>query len=294
MLNKVIDQAIERIPGLDDTALSLSHGIHAVVLRGGWPARTAADVLHGKGLGHPLHPALTDFAVGGWVLGIMFDLIWLRTRSRTARQAADTSILFGTLSALPTTLSGIADYSTIPKASAGTGLLHALFNVINMVLFGVSLLLRKNRQRDIAVVLSLTAASTLGFAAMLGGHLSYSQRVGTNHDKPVDAMPDWTTVEDLDALTEGLPKQVDVQNHPILLYRKGNAVLAVSSTCSHAGGALAEGKFTDCTVECPLHQSVFDLRNGNIIHGPATQAITNYETRIQHGQVQVRLLYSTK
>jgi nitrite reductase/ring-hydroxylating ferredoxin subunit/uncharacterized membrane protein len=297
-LNKVLDQTVERIPGLDDTGLRIARGIQDVVLRGGEPTRSVVDILHGKGLGAPLHPILTDVTIGGWVFSVIFDLIWLSKRSRAARLAADTSLRIGTLSAIATALSGLADYTTIPGRSAGTGLLHALFNLTNVVLFGASVMLRRYRKREPAVALSLIGMGTVGLAAMLGGHMVFSQRVGVNHDQPVEPLPEWTPVQDLDALIEVDPKRVDIQGHPILLYRQGERVYAISAICSHDGGPLYMGKFTTCptpcTVECPLHQSVFDLRNGNVVHGPATQAVTSYETRINNGKVEVRLPYATK
>jgi nitrite reductase/ring-hydroxylating ferredoxin subunit/uncharacterized membrane protein len=291
MLNKVVDQSIGRVPQLEDVGKSVAHGLHNAVLKGGRPARVVADVLHGAGTGHPLHAVLTDLAIGGWVMGLVFDVIWLTKGSRTARQAADTSILAGTISAIPTALSGLADFSTIPQASAGTGLVHGLLNIANVALYTSSLMLRKNRHtRRLGITVSMAATGILGLAAMLGGHLSYSQRVGANHDVPVDAMPEWTPAHDYVGLLDRQPKRVDVNGHPILLYKEDGVVYAISAVCSHEGGPLQEGKIENCAVECPWHQSVFSLRDGRVVHGPATQAVTGYEARVNDGRVEVRLL----
>ena len=80
-----------------------------------------------------------------------------------------------------------------------------------------------------------------------------------------------------------------VNGHPVLLYRQNDSVYAISALCSHDAGQLEEGKFEQCTVECPLHQSVFDLRNGHVVHGPATQAVTAYQVRIREQKVEVKL-----
>jgi nitrite reductase/ring-hydroxylating ferredoxin subunit len=42
-------------------------------------------------------------------------------------------------------------------------------------------------------------------------------------------------------------------------------------------------------VECPWHQSVYDLQDGSVVHGPSTYAVPAYETRTVDGKVEVRL-----
>jgi len=49
------ERVLRRIPKFDEEALAVSRGIHKEVLKGGPPTRAAADFLHGKWLGHPLH-----------------------------------------------------------------------------------------------------------------------------------------------------------------------------------------------------------------------------------------------
>ena len=64
---------------------------------------------------------------------------------------------------------------------------------------------------------------------------------------------------------------------------------AAAATCTHVGGPLDEGERDGTCVQCPWHGSVFDLRDGRVIHGPATSPIRAYETRIsESGQVEVR------
>ncbi|MBZ0302599.1 MAG: Rieske (2Fe-2S) protein [Anaerolineae bacterium] len=75
---------------------------------------------------------------------------------------------------------------------------------------------------------------------------------------------------------------------PVLLYREGEAIDAIGAVCSHAGGPLEDGSFADGCVECPWHNSVFDLRDGHVVHGPATFDEPHYQVRIQDGQIEVR------
>jgi nitrite reductase/ring-hydroxylating ferredoxin subunit len=74
-----------------------------------------------------------------------------------------------------------------------------------------------------------------------------------------------------------------------VLLKKGPTVMALSATCTHWGGPLAEGKLVDgdC-VECPWHGSQFSMVDGGVQQGPATVPAHVYEARISNGQVEVR------
>src|SRR5512134_2441288 len=142
MLTKYLDQTVQQTPALQEQGSQLAQIVHKLVLRGGETVRRGVDILHGTWLGHPLHPVLTDVVVGAWTLGTMFDFMALSSRSRQAEQAADTLATVGVVAALPTAASGIADFSTIPKSAAGTGLLHALATIASLGMYLLSLYAR--------------------------------------------------------------------------------------------------------------------------------------------------------
>jgi len=81
---------------------------------------------------------------------------------------------------------------------------------------------------------------------------------------------------------------VEVDEHPILLYKHGKTISAITAQCSHAGGPLEEGSIQNGCVQCPWHGSVFDLTDGHVVHGPATVAQPHYQTRITDGQIEIR------
>lgn len=89
-------------------------------------------------------------------------------------------------------------------------------------------------------------------------------------------------------LPEITPKRVEIEGSPILLYRYQGQIYAMGAVCGHEGGYLEEGSFDGYCVTCPLHQSVYDLRDGSMVHGPTTYAEPVYEVRIQQGMIEVR------
>lgn len=99
----------------------------------------------------------------------------------------------------------------------------------------------------------------------------------------------WDTVAKLDELEDGGIKQVVVQGEPVGLYRAGNEVYAISDICSHEQTYLSDGEFDIelLEVECPLHGSRFDVRDGSVRILPATKPVTAYDVRIEGDLVMV-------
>lgn len=288
MLTKEIDRTLDETPGLAKAGTSAAEVVHDAVLRGGEPARNVADVLHGTWLGHPLHPVLTDVTIGSWVLGAAFDAIGAIGNDRFSQRVGDRLTAIGAASALPTALAGIADYSTIPQEAAPTATVHGVANTVSLALYLLSLRERGRGRRGRGLLFSGTAMAISTAAAWLGGDLVYSRKVGVDHAEREAGPEEWTPVLHVDDLAERRPKCVDVEGKKVLLYREDGQVSAIGAVCSHAGGPLQEGKVEGHYVECPWHQSVFDLRDGSIKHGPTTRPQPVYEARIREGRVEVR------
>ena len=81
--------------------------------------------------------------------------------------------------------------------------------------------------------------------------------------------------------------QVDVDGVDVAVARVGDEVFAIHDECSHANIPLSEGEIEDCTIECWLHGSRFDLRTGNAINLPANLPVPVYPVRVEGDDVYV-------
>ena len=292
-VEQAVERAVERAP-VDDVGTRTSLAVHRAVLRGGEGARATVDVLHGTWLGHPLHPVLTELTIGAWFIGGALDAVGALGRSRRARYAGDRLAAIGTACAIPTALTGLADFSTFPQWSARPATLHAALNLANIGLYATSLWERRRGNRRRGLALSWAAQTLTAASAWLGGMLVYKHKVGVDHSERFTGPKDWTPVYHEADLADGRAVRVTVDGKHVLLCREGDRIFAIGAVCSHAGGPLDQGKISRGCVQCPWHDSVFDLRDGRIVHGPATQPQPSFETRVSGGRVEIRLAARTR
>jgi len=91
-------------------------------------------------------------------------------------------------------------------------------------------------------------------------------------------------------LGEGESRIVDVDGRKVGVFHcAGGEMFAIEDRCSHDDGPLAEGEFdaAACTVECPRHGSLFDLRSGRPRTLPAYQPVETFEVLVEDGIVKL-------
>lgn len=91
----------------------------------------------------------------------------------------------------------------------------------------------------------------------------------------------------LTELEEDTPKRVELDGVPVSVVRTAGEVFAINDICSHANVSLSEGEVEDCSIECWLHGSSFDLRTGKPNALPATRPVPVYPVQIQGDDVLV-------
>jgi len=71
---------------------------------------------------------------------------------------------------------------------------------------------------------------------------------------------DFARIMPLADLAEGELERVQVDGNDVLLTKVDGAVYAIRNICTHGGAPLSMGKRYGCTIQCPGHGSVFDLK----------------------------------
>ena len=270
----------------DSLAEPLQQAIHSLFEQGGETGLQLKDVLHGTWMGHPLHAALTDVPIGAWTAAVLLDLLG-------ARRSADRAIAVGILAAVPTALAGAADWSETYDKPRRMGLMHAFMNTAALGLFGASLAARRSGSRGLGIALSTSGYAIAAVSAWIGGDLVYALGTGVSRNAFDPAVEEFQVAAHLADVPEGklTAGEITVEGIrlPVVLVRRGGEVQALSGVCSHAGGPLAEGDLLegDC-VRCPWHGSVFQMGDGQVVHGPATMPQPRFETRVREGNVEVR------
>jgi 3-phenylpropionate/trans-cinnamate dioxygenase ferredoxin component len=92
----------------------------------------------------------------------------------------------------------------------------------------------------------------------------------------------------LDDVIEGQMLALNISDVPLALARIDGRIVAFRDICTHDDGPLAEGDIEAGCVVCPRHGARFDLLTGKATF-PAPAPLPMYETRIENGEVQVKL-----
>ncbi|NDU73208.1 Rieske 2Fe-2S domain-containing protein [Actinomadura sp. DSM 109109] len=269
---------LENAEALDKVAEPLSSVTQRVV-----QPKFIRNLLSGTNLGHPLHPVLTDVAIGAWTMAGLLDV----AGGPDAEPAADLLTAAGVAAAVPTALTGFNDWADTMGAERRVGLVHAGLNTAALALYATSLAMRARGRGGKA--LRFAGFGLLGASAYLGGHLSFTRGVNVNRTAFQHGPEDWTPVLAASELAEGEHRTADVDGVRILLYRTATDLHAVAATCTHLGGPLGEGTIEDGCVTCPWHGSMFRLDDGGIVRGPASSPQPSYEARVQNGRIEVRV-----
>jgi len=82
-------------------------------------------------------------------------------------------------------------------------------------------------------------------------------------------------------------KEVQVNGQNICLANIDGKYFAINNICSHEGGPLADGRLEGYEVECPWHQSKFDMRTGQVKVPPAVEPQVTYQVKVEGEDVLI-------
>jgi uncharacterized membrane protein len=145
-----------------------------------------------KALGHAIHPMLIPFPLGLLATAVVFDIVYLVTDRPGFAVAAGYMIGAGIIGGLIAAPFGWIDWFKIPAGTRakGVGLLHGLGNIVVVVLFAGSWLIRANNGWEPtawALVCSFAAVVLAVVTAWMGGELVERLAVGVDDGAGIDA-----------------------------------------------------------------------------------------------------------
>lgn len=250
----------------------------------------ALELLHGgRWVGHSAHAALSDLPIGFWSGTVLLDLLGKDVPTAGTRlDPAATLSAAGLLAAVATVATGVTDWSVSDGEDRRVGLFHGLLNVAGVTLQGASLAARLAGHRSSARALSASSLTVTAASGFIGGHLVQGRAVMVSRVATTTGPGRWVRAVAEADLPDDTLTGVEVEGRQVLLHRNDQEIHALDNLCSHAGGLLSRGDVIDCAVECPLHGSRFDLRDGRVVRGPAHHPQPVLPTRIRNGWIEVR------
>ena len=249
------------------------------------------DMLHGTWLGHPLHPVLTDIPVGAWTVALVLDALAGMTGREDFEAGADGAVAVGLLGAVGAAVTGLTDWTETGARSKKIGFVHAALHVVATGLYATSWVMRSSKkERTTAVSLSMLGYAIAGASAYLGGHLVFGEQIGVDHTATADANEPqkFVAVMPESDLRENKPTRVNAKGVAVLLYKSNGRIRAITETCPHLGGPLAEGKVVGDAIQCPWHESELSLEDGSVVKGPTTFPARCFDVRVRAGNIEVR------
>jgi len=83
-------------------------------------------------------------------------------------------------------------------------------------------------------------------------------------------------------------KEVQIDSEDVCIANVDGKYYAIGNVCTHEGGPLADGVLEGYEVECPWHQSRFDVRTGEVRGPPASESEPSYEIKVHGNSILVK------
>ena len=98
---------------------------------------------------------------------------------------------------------------------------------------------------------------------------------------------EWIDAGRASELAPGKMRRIDAGGRPILLANVAGRLYAVDDTCTHEEASLSTGVLKGELVKCPLHNSRFNVRTGEVLEEPAEEPLRTYPVREEGGRILV-------
>ncbi|WP_446212886.1 DUF2231 domain-containing protein [Micromonospora sp. IBSANI012] len=154
-----------------------------------------------KAMGHGIHPMMIVFPLGLFATAVIFDILYLITDRAGFQISAGYIIGAGVIGGLVAAVFGFIDWRAIPSGTRAkrVGAIHGIGNVVVVLLFAVSWLVRASAENwepnALALICSFAGIVLSGMTAWLGGELverlgiSVSDGAGVNAPSSLSHRP---------------------------------------------------------------------------------------------------------
>jgi len=170
-----IFDSVETQPWINTTSAKLQRAVHGLLT--GAKGKKVEKMLNGSWLGSPLHPIMTDIAIGGYTVGWVLDIIAEVKDDDRLRKSADDAIAVGLVGAIGTVATGLTDWTYARGRARPLGFIHAIINSAGTALYLAAFLTRK-RNRPLRFWLAMAGATVVTVGSYLGGKLVYDEGMG--------------------------------------------------------------------------------------------------------------------
>lgn len=270
------------------------------------------DLLEGKPLRSPLHPALVHLPLALFPISAVLDVgSWVAAGGNALVRGAFACLIAGLATGVLAGVAGMVDYAAMREdhPAKKTATLHLVLNLVALGVFGAGAGLRYPALAAAATaatpfVVSLVALGLLAVSGYLGGHLVYGDGIGVGRHRRRTRMPVTTivaapvreptgpravAVADDAAVREGETLRVEVGGVIVAIARVQGALHAFQEFCPHRYGPLSEGALEGCDVVCPWHRSRFDVRTGQVTQGPAKVDLRTFRVEKREGKIWLEI-----
>ena len=255
---------------------------------------------------------LVHFPIGLFLLSLLLDLASLAFPS-VPHLVGDSfyAMLAGVIFSLIAAVPGFVDYTDIRSDHPGkrTATTHMILNLIVVAFYGINLGLRSSTINDpkislMPLILSLLGITLLSVSGYLGGKLVYDEGIAVGRHKRRTPTPESTIhfsiatgnregdlvfvpIPEAQQLGDRETLRVEIDDQVMTIAKIDNQLFAFQEFCTHRYGPLSEGCFDGFNVQCPWHNSRFDVRTGKVTQGPAKVDLKTFKVETRNGRIWV-------
>lgn len=103
------------------------------------------------------------------------------------------------------------------------------------------------------------------------------------------ALGRWVKACTVDQVGNNQMHSFDFEQKQLLITNLNGTIYATDRMCTHADADLSTGFLTDEGVKCPLHFSIFNLKDGKPQNPPAELPLKTYNVKIEQNEIYVEV-----